>query len=484
MGQSGYDIHRLGSNIAWARDTDAVGDARQAGLVYKDKNASLGPDADELWRYVRTMVANRPFPVRVTVDANSKLTATGIPVFIAKNRSYRVIAVSETHQVPQTTGASLNAKVEICDDGVAAASGTDLLGATDIDLMRVDDTPVTIYLEKQTTSLVGTGENVIKPGQHLKVHAAVDAGTATATNEYEGVIVIWLEPVLEEPDSPIYIVHTVTPGEDIPATGHDLFVASDRRYQVKSIKEVHQVVQGAQGEYLQVERCQGTEEAGAGDDLLGAQAIDLTATINTVQSGTIVTTSDRDILEVGDRLVLTATDGAGSPTLEATTTYSGTIVVELQPYNTNPVEEKYICVPLNDNDIPATGLCAFIGDNRRWRIKDIDEIHSVVESGVTNPSLMVELAKGTKAATSTQADAINGQLFAVQGIDLDATANTVQSATLVTTDNQDIIENNDRVLLFGTDDDDSDNAVALTNIEGLVQIRLERVNDRSLTATP
>lgn len=74
---------------------------------------------------------------------------------------------------------------------------------------------------------------------------------------------------------------------------------------VSSIKEVHGTA-GNDGSAvtLSVERLQGTEAVGSGDDLLGATKIDLKGTANTVQTKALTGTTAHLTLAVGDRLAL------------------------------------------------------------------------------------------------------------------------------------------------------------------------------------
>jgi len=60
---------------------------------------------------------------------------------------------------------------------------------------------------------------------------------------------------------------------------------------------------------LMVERCQGTEAPGSGDDLLAA-AIDASTTANTVVTATLTGTTANLSLNAGDRLALDVIDGA------------------------------------------------------------------------------------------------------------------------------------------------------------------------------
>lgn len=68
-----------------------------------------------------------------------------------------------------------------------------------------------------------------------------------------------------------------------------------------SVKEVHGTAAG-QTATLGIERLQGTETSGKGDNVVAATGLNLEGTANTVQSGTIVKTSDIHIFEAGDRV--------------------------------------------------------------------------------------------------------------------------------------------------------------------------------------
>lgn len=72
---------------------------------------------------------------------------------------------------------------------------------------------------------------------------------------------------------------------------------------------------------LMVDRCQGVEAPGAGDNLMSA-VFNLKSTIHVVQNGALTTTAAHRILAIGDRIAL---DITGSPTDVA-----GAVTVELE----------------------------------------------------------------------------------------------------------------------------------------------------------
>ena len=76
-----------------------------------------------------------------------------------------------------------------------------------------------------------------------------------------------------------------------------------RTFVVDSISEVHAVAGSGAESSLQIQRLQGIEAKGAGDDLLLTQ-LALNGTANTVQDGPLTNNGDLLILRKGDRLVL------------------------------------------------------------------------------------------------------------------------------------------------------------------------------------
>ena len=80
--------------------------------------------------------------------------------------------------------------------------------------------------------------------------------------------------------------------------------ASNRTLIVTAISEVHATA-GSDGSdvTLQIERLQGTEALGSGDNLL-TSTFDLKGTADTVQEGTLISNGQLLILSKGDRLAL------------------------------------------------------------------------------------------------------------------------------------------------------------------------------------
>jgi len=86
-----------------------------------------------------------------------------------------------------------------------------------------------------------------------------------------------------------------------------MFFIADEDYEVVKVQEVHGTAESsAETLTLQVERLQGTESSGSGDDLLSS-AIDLKGTADTVVEGSVVSDGSQK-LDAGDRLGVVISD--------------------------------------------------------------------------------------------------------------------------------------------------------------------------------
>jgi hypothetical protein len=100
------------------------------------------------------------------------------------------------------------------------------------------------------------------------------------------------------------------------------FWAAPVKCQVVAVREVHAVAGDDAGAVTgTVRRCQGTEAATAGDDLLGATKINLKGTALTEQTPALTSTTANLTLDAGDRLSLDVTG--------TTTTLAGVILTVL-----------------------------------------------------------------------------------------------------------------------------------------------------------
>lgn len=107
------------------------------------------------------------------------------------------------------------------------------------------------------------------------------------------------------------ITHTLFGTTAATAGNYNHFFTAPVPVQVVGVREVHSAA-GTDGSAvsLQIERLQGTEASGAGDDLLDT-AFDLKGTADTVQTGALTTAKTNRNLVAGDRLGLVL---SGTPT--------------------------------------------------------------------------------------------------------------------------------------------------------------------------
>lgn len=116
---------------------------------------------------------------------------------------------------------------------------------------------------------------------------------------------------------PVVITFHVNKNAVLETTGATLFVARGKSYKVVNVDCSWTVVDASTTINFKLERCQGTEAAAAGDDLLAATAVNVKATKDTVVSPSIITTSAIDVLASGDRLVAHFANDAASAIVSA-----------------------------------------------------------------------------------------------------------------------------------------------------------------------
>jgi len=125
----------------------------------------------------------------VVVPINGAMATTGLPVFSARGKAWRITDVEELHSVAEATAATLNAKVEVVDAAEAAGSGVDVVGATDMDLKAA-----AVQTLQSATVITAASANKVSAGQHVLLHVALDDATPAASTEYRGCVIITLVP--------------------------------------------------------------------------------------------------------------------------------------------------------------------------------------------------------------------------------------------------------------------------------------------------
>lgn len=474
----GVNSHFLGGHMAFTTDENRGG----IGLLIKRAKEQGGVDAWEslssgapfsvtnLWKNKRERVTvsetfrrNTPalqdIPIQIPIQGVVK--ATGKVGFVCPGlagRSYVVTGITEVHSLTEDTATEANLQVVIVRSTQAASAGQELLTAAEIDVETSGVAINTVsYASLDNTS---DSQRTLRPGDALVVLFQNDAGSSDiATVEYKGVVTVTLSPRVYDTEQDFQIRRAITGDEVLATTGLDIFTAEVSRFQVVGVREVHAVAEAAAATLnFKLERCQGTEAAAAGDDLLAATAINMKGTANTVITPAIVTTGARDILEVGDRLKIHA--ALDNETANATTEYDGMIEVILRPVAPPAVEEVYVNSSFADAEShDANGQNIFIADDT-YVATHVSERHTVVDSGGV-AELNIHKLTGTTVPIDGVAIVTDGAL------DPTASANTTTNAALTATVANHVLVAGDRIGAAGD--------TALVDLDGCVTIRLEKV---------
>jgi len=336
-------------------------------------------------------------PARKTVTfrmlANGSLVDQ--PFFIA-DREYYVHAIREVHSVACAV-ASTTVQVRKLRGTVAITAGDALLSTA----FAVDATANTV----QEGTLVTNDETLtLKENDVL----AVDF-TGTLTSLAGVVITIVLSPAFTSANAR-YVMSTTG------AQADQCFYIATRPMKVVGAKCYYTVV-GGSGAVVQITKDTSTDAPGVGTNLLtntSGTGFDLTAAIKTVQEGALSVTPAELLLAAGDRL---SVDFAG------TLTGLAGLVIEVE---LDPVFDRLEITW----DMLANGSLAdqafWIAD-RDYKILDMAQVHSVAGAGgAANAQITVDRATDAPGAgTNTMTNDTNA------GFEVDATANTVQYATLV-----------------------------------------------------
>lgn len=242
------------------------------------------------------------------------------------------------------------------------------------------------------------------------------------------------------------VVHFVNNREKVTAeltlnsalatTGISFFTAKDKSYAVQSIEEIHTVAEAAAATAnLKIERANGTEAVEAGDDLLAATDIDLKATVNTLQTGTVLTASGINVLAAGDRLLAhAALDDANAV---ATAEFVGSVTVKL--------------LGVADAMQAAVG---FEASDKGYRLLTVDAMWGTAESTASECNLDVIKLATTKAPDAARATGIEDVIVTTGAtqIDLTGTIDTVEAGTLVTAASEQLFAAGDRLAIRFSDD--------------------------------
>ena len=222
-------------------------------------------------------------------------------VFIcpAANR-YIFVGLSEVHTTP--AGAACTLTIEKLTGNQAPGAGVALLAAT-LDMESAAETP-------QNGDITGVTvvNRTLGNGDRL---CLVDTGNPAALRNVEITIELEELVTVRAKEAPFederIIVNAVLYGAQPQTLAMmDKFFTASKPCRIVAARCVFTTAVGGVCT-LQIERLQGTEAPGTGDNLLVGAGFDLNAVAETVQDGVLTATLADRILAIGDRLALDET---------------------------------------------------------------------------------------------------------------------------------------------------------------------------------
>lgn len=231
---------------------------------------------------------------------------------------------------------------------------------------------------------------------------------------------------------------------------------ADRSFKIVSITENHQATEdSAAAANLQVEIVLDAAAPDLNNGLIANNTIDVEtggnavevvarATLNT-RLANAVYGADELIVPPNSHILVNFVNDTSAAFVD-TAEYIGCVTIILEEIEAEVYQEKVITINVSDQDnLLAAGVCVFTACTHRWKLKLVKESHAVVDGNAGAIELQVVKATGTQTTTTgTDVVASGGS-----GIGLKATANTVQTGTIITAGSADILEIGDRLLVCG-----------------------------------
>jgi len=324
-------------------------------------------------------------------------------------------------------------------------------------------------LEETTVGITGSfiGHNVIHPNERVSVYFEQDDGlTVQDTTEYRGNVTVTLQEVEAEKHQEQLIPVHLSDEDNLATTGICVFTASEHRWKVTSVQESHAVVDGNAGAIeMRVVKATGTETAATGTIVVddAGSGLDLKSTINTVQTGTIITAGSVDILEEGDRLILV---GGIAGTETALGTYDGVTRIIVAPELSTPSTAKIFSYPI-EKAVLVAGADLFIAE-QDYRVLGFSFTPVIADATGASTALMFErLADG-------QAVEAGVDLNVLADFDAQGAVDTVQHVVPIAANA--IVAAGERIAVHATLVG-ADTAKATVALRGGVTLFLEPIND-------
>ena len=378
-------------------NTPSTDGAIDSGYVLRAKSATagnpdiplLGSDAEDNLM-VGGSAGLKPTWQRCTFKAvaNGNVVTTRFHVFNVSGRIKRIV---EIHTTAGTAGGAVTLHVTKERGVLAPGAGTTVMSGT-FNLKGTADT-------LQTATLSTTASDLeFVAGDMLSVKLTGTATTAAG---------VFLE-VYVQYDLPVF----ETSWYSAAATSTDqCFFIANRVYPIRAIRYVHAVAETTDTTAnVQVTVDDGTEAPGAGTDLLtndSSAGFDINATANVVQTGAFTATTMIESERLGLDFNSTQTEGAG--------------ICITACFNTEEAGRSEVSWWLVDTDVLDAWI--FIAD-RSYEIYDGRFLHAVAAGGTATAN--IEKARSTTTASG-------GTAMLNTAINLNATANTIQTTDLVST---------------------------------------------------
>lgn len=391
-----------GFELTWANPADTL------------SVGGMSVDSDGALNVGREAVNPQRKAVQYDVAANASIGTT--PFFIA-DRAYTVTGVSYVHKTAGTNGSAVTAYVSHDTGNQAPGAGTSIQSGT----FNCKGTTNTVQNGVLSTTAQGpdgvAAALKLNPGERLSIKFS---GTLTTL---AGVVVtVYLTPAAKGPHA-VYYAHV---NGDI---GTQTFFVANRDHVVQSVQIFYGTAFAA-ATTIDVTKDTGTTAPGGGTSVLSAAAAG-DGTAKTVITPALAASVTTLRMAAGDRLAVK---------FSATTTGADVLVV----VTFAPIYgRKEVTFQLGPNGQQQVAQNFFIAD-RDYHVVDCSCVFGTAAGGAAK--LAVEICKGTTApgsGTSIQTDNTNA------GFDMNATANTVQVATLAVLRNR-ILMTGDRLSLQPT----------------------------------
>lgn len=303
-----------------------------------------------------------------------------------------------------TATDNINAQDAVITGDVGTATVTASSQVKGEDLYSTDDARINDDLNVMGTLAVVEGATVNALVSNTSI-SGEDLASTDDARIADDLNVLGLLKVTETATFNAVVSNTSISGEDVASTD-DMYVADDLKVLgAAGIAETMTVNVLVSNTSISGEDIASTDDARIADDLnvLGLAKVTETATVNALIVNTTSTFNGNPTVSTGQTLIITDADKLTV----------GSVIVP---------QEMVVVWPVSSTGVDGN---IFIADDG-WMITSIEEVHAVAGTDGGGATLWVRVCDGTEAPSS-------GDAAQIATIDLQGTANTVQTATLSAT---------------------------------------------------